>query len=203
MTLKLRDDVDYKAYKSLQYDRHFMPRTEIEPKTVLDVGCWLGYTTREFALRWPKAEILAVDADADNAVLAIENCQQLANITVMHAAVGAPGQTILSGPAKNSRSLHSDSEEDEVTVNVVSVDQLLDAHGWGNQLIDFAKFDVEGAEVECLEGEWLKRCDCLMIDLHGTYDKVKERLGGFNVVRNPRSMGAPDGTVWAWREIAA
>ena len=50
-----------------------VPPEEIRPATVLDLGCNIGLTVAHFEVLWPNAEIIGVDLDSENCVVARRN----------------------------------------------------------------------------------------------------------------------------------
>jgi len=121
---------------------------------VFDIGANAGFFSVLLAkLVGPEGEVIAVDPDPANvaslqaqAALNPELC-----LTVVHAAVGArPGRGALASDRPGSPMAHVQraAANDAGGFDVVTIDQIEATHG----AADLVKLDVEGAEVEALEG---------------------------------------------------
>jgi FkbM family methyltransferase len=60
----------------------------IDPKLILDLGCFDGQQAIELTKAFPEAEVIAFEADLANAGSATGNCMGFPKISVIHAAVG-------------------------------------------------------------------------------------------------------------------
>ncbi len=60
----------------------------IEPKLILDLGCFDGAQSIELTRAFPEAQIIAFEADLVNAAISMRNCMSYPNISVISGAVG-------------------------------------------------------------------------------------------------------------------
>lgn len=60
----------------------------IEPKLILDLGCFDGTQTIELSKAFPASEIVAFEADLGNTGIAMSACMAFPKITVINAVVG-------------------------------------------------------------------------------------------------------------------
>jgi FkbM family methyltransferase len=176
-----------------------VPPEQISPATVLDLGCNIGLTVAHFEALWPDADIIGVDLDADNCVVARRNCRRARILNVAVSAIS--GTQTYSG--EEAWSFRLDPSGDR-TVEARTLDELTDLFGGS---ADFVKMDIEGAEWEVVEtpGEWPERIGSLLIEIHGTEGRrqegIDEMMGhlrnkGFTCRKHEAHWSA----VWAKRE---
>ena len=132
-------------------DRYIRPGA-----TVLDVGANIGYNTIRGALRaGPRGRVIAVEPTPDTLAVLRRNiaASGLANIDIAPVAAGSIAGTqdfFVRGERSAVNSLYPTSRYASVTgvlrVQVVRLDDLVDGAA------DVVKIDVEGAELEILEG---------------------------------------------------
>jgi FkbM family methyltransferase len=124
--------------------------------TAVDVGANIGYNTVYLARRvGTRGRVVAIEPAADNVRVLRENiaANALPNVDV-HAVAAGPTREVrdlfLRGETSAVNSLFHESVYAAVTgvekVAVVPVDEIVDGHA------DFIKIDVEGAELDALEG---------------------------------------------------
>ena len=71
--MQLRPDTtDEQVFHETFVKQFHVPPEEIRPATVLDLGCSIGLTVAHFEVLWPNAEIIGVDLDSENCVVAAE-----------------------------------------------------------------------------------------------------------------------------------
>jgi FkbM family methyltransferase len=155
--------------------------------SVIDVGAYIGYNTIHAARRaGPYGRVVAVEPAADNLEVLRENVAAagVANVVVAPVACGKIAGTrdlFLSGSPSSVKSLFAESCHAGVTevvpVDVVPLDDLtVDA--------DVVKIDVEGAELDVLEGmpRLLQRPPALIVEWH----PLIQRLAGYAAAALPR-----------------
>lgn len=133
-----------------------MSRVLTRGATVADVGANIGFNT-VYAARsvGPSGRVVAVEPAGDNLAVLRSNVERnrLANVVIMPVAAGRARETrdfYQRGPLSAVNSLFRESVYAHVTdvfeVSVQTVDSMV--HG----AVDLVKIDVEGAELEVLEG---------------------------------------------------
>ncbi len=125
---------------------------------VLDVGANVGMTALGFSHVNNGAKVVAVEPVPRTFALLKENTRQASNVVALNFALGkTPGKVTMQGHNDNlsgsfvSDTFHiSENNHFSVDVEVKTVDQCFDELGLDR--IDFLKIDVEGFELEVLEG---------------------------------------------------
>ena len=149
-----------------------LPFEDFYPSHILDLGANVGYASLYFANRWPRAQILAVEPDAQNTNLLARNTRGWPRIDRVQAAVWAhPARVCVANPgdAPNAFRMRELAEAPSESVDAFTVTQLIERMGCAR--LDLLKMDVEGAEIEILResGEWLDRVDVMVIELHDRF----------------------------------
>jgi len=153
---------------------------------VVDVGAYIGaYTLAACALG---ARVVALEPDPENyhllkANLELNNCIQVKAFNIAAGAIKGR-QPFYKGvlPITHSlTTLRGDVLNESIFVEVDTLDNILANAGFSATKIDFMKIDVEGTEMEVLEGakEALKRTSYLQLEVfESNIRKVTEILSG-------------------------
>ena len=173
-----------------------------EDATVIDVGAHIGDFTVLVARRCPRGRVLAVEPVARNAriITAQAALNGLANITVVHAAVGAGARvTRIADAGMSSRVVDGDSGD---AVAIVTLDQLLADYQLAT--VDLLKLDCEGAEWDILPAAEavLPRVRQIAMEFHAERGWTAERLAEWLRQRGyvvTHTGGAWNGLLWAHR----
>ena len=122
-----------------------------EGARVLDLGCHLGTFSLPAAALG--AEVIAVDANPRHVELLREAARQngFDQLHVVHAAISDSEQPVsfIEQSIHGRLALAGDAHS-TIDVPPVTVDELLDQHGWDG--VDAIKIDIEGTEVAALNG---------------------------------------------------
>lgn len=129
-------------------------RTFLRPGMVgVDVGAHVGYFTRIFSRAvGPSGNVFAFEPHPVNFGFLEKNARRLKNTVLIQAAVASQNSRLTlyeSSVGSGSHSLQAGRYPVSRELDVKSV--ALDAY-FGDRRIDFIKIDVEGAELEVLEG---------------------------------------------------
>jgi FkbM family methyltransferase len=143
---------------------------EPEPTTIVDLGSNAGQASMFLRDRYPRASIIAVEADPQIAALTARNLGQ--DATVVSAAVsdhdGSATLTRVTGSswASTLLSMSGDSHGTErLEVRAVTLGTLLREQGLGE--VDLLKVDVEGAELIALTSDdALAQVRCVVGEVH-------------------------------------
>jgi FkbM family methyltransferase len=160
-------DVLQEVFITRQYDTIEL----LDPKMILDLGAYVGYTSVRFLSKYPKVRVLAVEPDPENFHLC---CQNLASfhdraICVLGAVwLERTRLRLCRGAFRDGREWTTQVERGaSPDVEAYDVPSLIEACGVNE--IDLVKIDIEGAESELfgrsVDG-WLPRVRNLCIELH-------------------------------------
>ncbi|MBM84295.1 MAG: hypothetical protein CMJ78_27380 [Planctomycetaceae bacterium] len=142
------------------------------PKTIVDAGANIGTSSIAFAMRFPTAQIFAIEPEARNFEMLVSNTRSFPNIIPIHAAIWGANETrtILDqnsghwGYTVANTQLASGELNQEVVC--MTVGHLLDEYQLDQ--IDILKVDIEGSEKEVFEcpGDWIGQVQVITVELH-------------------------------------
>lgn len=145
------------------------------PETIIDGGANIGLASIFFTSKFPKAQIVAIEPDAENAAAVIGNTTNYPNVHVKQAAIW-PRQTVAKisdkyGVGKWGIVVEEMSEEPEggeaLEPNTCTIDSVMKEFGW--EQIDLLKLDIETAEKQLFSENymsWLPKTKVIVIELH-------------------------------------
>jgi FkbM family methyltransferase len=155
------------------------------PRSIVDAGAYTGLTTAFYAMRYPEAQVIALEPGAENFALLLRNTSGLDNVRAVQAALWSKsGRLALTDAGREAWGLVvSEPEADRpgsgsvvsapvVKAPVVEALALSDLlHQYGVDRVQLLKLDVEGSEVEIFSdaGRWIDRVDGICIELHDRF----------------------------------
>ncbi len=146
------------------------------PRRIWDLGANIGLKVAHFAAMFPAARILGVELDEGNASLARANVAPWHDRCEILAAAVWPEDGEVAYEAQPGvewafRVVEGEpgSAEYRRTAPALSLDTLL-AQG-GEDVIDYLKMDIEGAEETVLRSHtgWATRVRCIGVEIHEPY----------------------------------
>lgn len=198
-TVILRDNkADTTTFDDVFRYRYHLPLEDLNPRTVLDLGCNIGLTTAYYELLWPFAKIFAIDIDKENCFLAIANTDKT---VIQHLGVSTKTgyRTYNSGLDPDTYSL---SEPGDTSVYCMSLDRIISA--LGNEIIGFCKMDIEGEEIDIINDKkcrWPDKIESILVEVHNGYpiEKIEKALKkkGYIVEYNWRHWAS----LWATKSL--
>ncbi|MCW3162242.1 FkbM family methyltransferase [Chryseobacterium oryctis] len=167
-TFKGDIDIFYEIFWKKTYDKHLSLLGQ-EPKVIIDLGAHIGMTSIYFALKYPNAKIISVEASLENFLMLKQNTSSFKNIECINAAAYFEDGTVYFGNDKLSYN-QSISEKGRET-KAVSVETLMKNYNFAK--IDLLKIDIEGGEIELLSknNSWLTNVDNIIIEIHRPYTR--------------------------------
>lgn len=192
--MHFRDETDRLTQVDVEAGYH-LPPSGFSPKTILDLGCNAGYTIVDFAERFPGAQIWGVELDEENYLAAKKNTKHLPDVTIFHIGIAShEGTCSYNGDLANN--CYSIGEGNR-TAKCCTLDSFIEFCS----SIDFAKFDIEGAERDIFKagGEWTEKIKSLKAELHGSYS-VEEAIADLQALGYEAEQGElHQWSVFAWR----
>jgi FkbM family methyltransferase len=171
---------------------------EAPPRRIMDLGGNVGLTSLYFAVRFPEAEVVAVEMMPENAA-AISRIASLngLSIRVLNVAVGdSEGEATVRCNARNSQHSLEDLDKEvnpewgftdrRISVPITRLGAALDKVGWEDAHL--LKVDIEGAEQLLLRDidSWAARVGTVFMEIHHNVSADETRASmlarGFSLV---------------------
>ena len=146
------------------------------PKVIVDAGANIGLSSIYFANRFPQARIIAIEPEMTNFALLKRNIGGYPKILATHIALWNENtelDIVDPGYGKWGFRTRSNTTGDSTKacgkVRALTVDRIMDEHGF--DFIDILKMDIEGAEKEVFEdaSKWITKVGVLIIELHDRF----------------------------------
>ena len=163
-------DIDNFIQIYLRKEYEFLPEA---PKTILDLGGYIGLASTYLANKYPKAKIILVEPDPDNYVIAKLNSRQFLNIDCLNFGIWSK-ECDLTISAKVGGDwgimLREISEDEQVSPRIRAKSIIDIMNSRQIEYIDFLKIDIEGSEKEIFSHpnakEWIRRSKLISCELH-------------------------------------
>lgn len=141
----------------------------INPKLIIDCGAYVGFSSIFFNLKYPQANIVAIEPEPGNYKALLNNCLNFKNIKPINAAVWNKEATlqINSGQGEWSFEMSESISSNGNVSKGITINQILNESGIDK--IDVLKIDIEGAEVQLFDENchsWLSKVKVIYIELH-------------------------------------
>jgi FkbM family methyltransferase len=130
---------------------------------IIDAGANVGAASLWFAAQFPRAKIIAVEPDPDNAAACRQNTMDCETIHVVEAAIGSTsGQVALCNPASSSVAVQT-TRSPGGPVPILTVAQLC-----GEDQLFILKADIEGFEADLFSANtgWVEDAAMIMVETH-------------------------------------
>jgi len=187
-TLRVRTS-DERVYTEIFLRGAYAVDLAFTPQVILDAGANIGAATVFFANRYPNATIIAVEPEASNFALLVRNVRPYSRVLPIRSALWNHNGEIGVSPAEPLSGVSGPwafvTREEAAGDRVPALTPEALMRQAGVSLIDLAKVDIEGAELELFQSaEWLSGVRCLMIETHdrfrpGCSAAVNAAMGGF------------------------
>jgi FkbM family methyltransferase len=145
----------------------------------VDAGAHIGMASILFALKYPRARIIAIEPESSNFAALVRNTAPYKTITPIQAALWREDGEVTLGPSNaHPKGAFQIVENGRERVRAINMDTLMRETGIAS--IDLLKMDIEGAEIEVFEScPWIGNVRVIAIELH---DRL--RPGCSSVVKN-------------------
>lgn len=167
------DTSDFCAYRDVlifKTKSYEPPIPDFSPRTIVDAGAHIGMASILFALKYPKARIVAIEPEPSNFARLVRNVTPYKMITPIQAALWREDGEVTLGPSTaHPKGAFQIVDNGRQRVRAITMDTVMREAGIDS--IDLLKMDIEGAEVEVFEScPWIKKVQVLAIELH---DRVR------------------------------
>jgi len=142
----------------------------IEPKTIVDAGANIGLASLFFKIRYPDAEIVAIEIESNNAEIIKKNTDNFSNFELMIKALyNTKSYFKIEDPynATNSFQIKEAASNESYDIESITLDEIIKNKNW--ETIDILKIDIEGAEKQLFESNyenWLPKTKVIMVETH-------------------------------------
>jgi FkbM family methyltransferase len=157
-------------YREGQYDWNF----PVAPRVIVDAGAYTGLSTAFFAMRYPKARIIAIEPDEENFELLLQNTASYSNVHAVRAAIWSEsGSVCLTDPGVGSwgfrLNMPAKGESPAMTIRAMTINDVM--REYRIERIDLLKLDIEGSEKEVFVSSdpWIGSVDAICLELHDRF----------------------------------
>lgn len=137
-------------------------------KFIVDAGAHIGLVSIYFALKYPKAMILAIEPEDGNYELLAYNTKKFPRIKILKAGLWSH-KTKLSILNPEEPSWGFQVGENNGKIDAISVEDAMEK--LGTSFIDILKMNIEGSEKELFlsSGSWIDRVRIIIVELHDRF----------------------------------
>jgi FkbM family methyltransferase len=156
---------DLHSIREVWFDEAYRLPFDYPSGALLDLGANIGLTSVWLAKRYPIEQVIAVEPDRSNAMLARRNLELNAiKSEVLEAAIG-PHEGTARFESSQVSNLGKLSEKG-VPVAMITVDTILRKSACSR--LGLVKIDIEGGEQQLFDGplDWLDRIGAIIIEFH-------------------------------------
>ena len=146
-------------------------KSDVEDPVIIDCGSNIGLSVIYFKKLYPKAKIIAFEADPNIYQIQLENLKRFENIELKNKAIWIDNKGVQMHP--NQADGGYVSQEGKVHVKSERLKDVLN----NQKKIDLLKLDVEGAEFDLIEDcrEHLSIVKKLFVEIH-TFQREKQKV---------------------------
>jgi FkbM family methyltransferase len=151
-------------------------------RAIIDLGANIGLTSLYLAAHFPDAKLFSVEPNADTYDVLRSNLQSLiadGRCRTLRGAVWSAERPLVADSSRGADQFSafatrepSPNDIGETTIAGYSMARIIAESGFS--FIDLLKVDIEGAEVQLLEGDrsWLSHVGAIAIEFHGDSRKA-------------------------------
>jgi FkbM family methyltransferase len=143
-----------------------LPPQDLQPRVIVDVGANIGVSMALYAARFPEAQVVGIEPEAENAELCRRNVEPWGPRCQVVQAAAWTEDGVIHLDTGRSTSTHAVGDVGQ-PVEAVSLRTIADRYG----VIDFLKLDIEGGERTLLaDGRaWAESVRCISVETHAPY----------------------------------
>jgi FkbM family methyltransferase len=166
---------DIHTFREIFLREEYSIKLPFTPKTIVDAGANIGFTTLFFHRLYPSAKIVSLEPDSGNFKILKQNTSGYPNLYPLQSALfNRVGEIKIVDEGHGIRGFMAreiTADQTGQTMPCTTLDELMSKHNINE--IDILKMDIEGSELEVFQHEpekWLPKVKCLIIELH---DRMK------------------------------
>jgi FkbM family methyltransferase len=164
----------------IEENYYFFPNG-FKPNVIVDLGANVGYSTLWYRKYFPHAKIIALEPEANNFKILLNNIESKEGISALQKAIWHKDEELyIKNPEALSWSFETSKLKEKNSQRIVgiTIDSLMSQ--FEIDKIDLLKIDIEGAEFDLFSNEpliWLEKVGAIMIETHdkkrpGTSDLI-------------------------------
>ena len=163
-----------------------LPKNFPDPRWMIDAGVYTGDTTVYFLNRFPKLNVIGLEANRDNFKIASMNLKPYGErVEILFRALWKSSCKLKLKGDLNGSHVEEISSDLDVDYDVYGLSIADIVQKYNISEIDILKMDIEGAEATVFESgyeEWLPKVNLLIIEIHGDrcFNVVEKALLKFN-----------------------
>jgi FkbM family methyltransferase len=133
---------------------------------IIDAGANNGATAVWFSNLFPKAKIIAIEPDPENAHMCRLNTGRFPNVEVLEAAIGGESGLVNLSDHPSGVAVQTQRSKTDAGVQVCTIPQVVAANG--SAKLFFVKVDIEGFEGDLFSANtsWIDGLKALFIEPH-------------------------------------
>ncbi|MCF8108195.1 MAG: FkbM family methyltransferase [Desulfohalobiaceae bacterium] len=166
---------DLRVFERIFIDEDYSFEVPYQPKMIVDAGAYVGLSSIYYALRYPRAHIIALEPEESNFRLLQENTAPYPNIRPLNKGLWHEQASLkVSNPQGRKYAFRMEASPDFASkesraLNGVTIDWLKETFHF--DFIDVLKMDVEGAEKDIFSHNtpWLDTVGMIVIELHDRF----------------------------------
>lgn len=163
---------DYGILKQIFINKEYDIEYKIKnPKIILDCGANIGLASLFFNMKFPEAQIIAIEPEESNYELLCKNIKNVKNIIPLKAGLWKKEcQLEVKDIGLDKCGFIVEETTSEKGIKAESINSLMKK--FDIEFIDILKIDIEGSEKEVFENcDWLDKVGMIIIELH---DRMKK-----------------------------
>lgn len=180
---------DKETFLEVFEGRIYDTKLSFTPKTMVDAGANVGFSTLFFKLKYPEIEVVTLEIDDDNCKSIKKNLENYNHVDIRSEALFSRKSFFkIEDPynATNSFVIKEVSENEDYTIQSTTIDEILKQKNWAT--LDILKIDIEGSEKDLFTENyenWLPKVKVLYVETHdrmykGCSKAVTEALNKFD-----------------------
>ncbi len=165
-----KNSKDLETFEEIFLTNLYNTHLPIQPKTIVDAGANVGFASLFFKLRYPSAEIVAIEIEKGNIESIVKNTAGFSNFELLQNALFNKKTFFkIEDPynATNSFQIREVTKIENHDIESITLDEIITYKNW--ETIDILKIDIEGAEKQLFESNydyWLPKTKVIMIETH-------------------------------------
>jgi FkbM family methyltransferase len=149
---------------------------------IVDAGANIGASAVFFAMTYPTAKIIAIEPEAKNFALLLQNTKGL-DVECLNAGLSSsPGRLKVTDPGEEEWGFRTEATHEEAGIPSVTISDIYGQQCRPGAAFPFiVKIDIEGAEADVFarDTDWFNKTPMVIIELHDSLMPKQGTAAGF------------------------